>query len=160
MGKYLARNHGVRTERSEIHALWKYFPLPAISNLVNKYNNITNLERKLFQILTREAVRFCSRTVRLFPASLALLRMALIRVICKWLRKEHTRGCGGRGGGGCVRVSGHMIILITNIKDKRSYYINVYCFGNFFFTEGHVSGHYCKTGTTRETNQNASYNST
>ena len=32
---------------------------------------MTNLETNFLQVLTREAVRFCSRAVRLFPAPLA-----------------------------------------------------------------------------------------
>ena len=40
MGKYLARGHGVLTERSEVHALLtksQIFSHPAKPNLVNKY---------------------------------------------------------------------------------------------------------------------------
>ena len=40
---------------------------------------MTNLETNLFEVLTREAVRFCSRAVRLFPALLTQMRNALIR---------------------------------------------------------------------------------
>ena len=32
---------------------------------------MTNLETNLLEVLTREAVRFCSRAVRFFPAPLA-----------------------------------------------------------------------------------------
>ena len=35
---------------------------------------MTNLETNLLEVLTREAVRFCSRAVRLFPAPLAQMR--------------------------------------------------------------------------------------
>ena len=35
---------------------------------------MTNLETNFLEVLTREAVRFCSRAVRLFPAPLAQMR--------------------------------------------------------------------------------------
>ena len=38
---------------------------------------MTNLETNLLEVLTREAVRFCSRAVRLFPAPLAQMSTAL-----------------------------------------------------------------------------------
>ena len=37
---------------------------------------MTNLETNFFEVLTREAVRFCSRAVRLFPVALAQMRTA------------------------------------------------------------------------------------
>ena len=40
---------------------------------------------------TREAVRFCSRAVRLFPAPLAQMRTALIRDFHQWFCKESAR---------------------------------------------------------------------
>ena len=40
---------------------------------------MTNLETNFLEFLTHEAVRFCSRAVRIFPAFLAQMRTALIR---------------------------------------------------------------------------------
>ena len=40
---------------------------------------MTNLETNLLEVLTREAVRFCSRAVQFFPVSFAQMRTALIR---------------------------------------------------------------------------------
>ena len=40
---------------------------------------MTNLETNFLEVLTREAVRFCSRAVRLFLAPLAQMRTALIQ---------------------------------------------------------------------------------
>ena len=40
---------------------------------------MTNLRTNFLKGLTREAVRFCSRVVRLFRAPLAQMRTALIR---------------------------------------------------------------------------------
>ena len=77
MGKYLARGYGVRTERSEVRA-----PLTRV------FYHMTNLETNVLEVLTREAVRFCSRAVRLFPASLAQMRTALIRDFYQWSCKE------------------------------------------------------------------------
>ena len=48
---------------------------------------MTNLETNLLEVLTREAVRFCSRAVRLFPAQLAQMRTALIRDFHQWFCK-------------------------------------------------------------------------
>ena len=39
---------------------------------------MTNLETNFLEVLTRDAVRFCSRAVQLFPAPLAQMRTALI----------------------------------------------------------------------------------
>ena len=52
---------------------------------------MTNLETNLLEVLTREAVRFRSRAVRLFPAPLAQMRTALIRDFDQWFCKESTR---------------------------------------------------------------------
>ena len=52
---------------------------------------MTNLETNLLEVLTREAARFCSRTVRLFPAPLAQMRTALIRDFHQWFCKESAR---------------------------------------------------------------------
>ena len=49
---------------------------------------MTNLETNFLEVLTHEAVRFCSRVVRLFPAPLAQMRTALIRVFHQWFCKE------------------------------------------------------------------------
>ena len=38
---------------------------------------MTNLETNLLEVLTREAERFCSRAVRLFPAPLVQIRKDL-----------------------------------------------------------------------------------
>ena len=51
---------------------------------------MTNLETTFLEVLTREAVRFCSR-VRLFPAPLAQMRTALIRDFHQWFCKESAR---------------------------------------------------------------------
>ena len=52
---------------------------------------MTHLETNLLEFLTREAVRFCSRAVRLFPAPHALRRTALIRDFHQWFCKESAR---------------------------------------------------------------------
>ena len=49
---------------------------------------MTNLGTYLLEALTREAVCFCSRAVRLFPALLAQMGMALIRGFYQWFCKE------------------------------------------------------------------------
>ena len=49
---------------------------------------MTNLETNFLEVLTREAVRFCSRAVRLFPTPLAQMRTALIRDFRQWFCKE------------------------------------------------------------------------
>ena len=68
------------------------FSHPARPNLVNKYfYHMTNLEPNLLEVLTREAVRFCSRVVRLFPATLLQVRTALIRDFHQWFCKESAR---------------------------------------------------------------------
>ena len=52
---------------------------------------MTNLETNFLEVLTREAVRFCSRAIRLFPAPLAQMRTALIRDFHQWFCKESAR---------------------------------------------------------------------
>ena len=52
---------------------------------------MTNLEANLLEVLTREAVRFCSRAVRLSPAPLAQMRTALIQDFHQWFCKESAR---------------------------------------------------------------------
>ena len=52
---------------------------------------MTNLETNLLEVLTREAVRFCSRAVRLFPALLVQMRTVLIRDFHHWFCKESAR---------------------------------------------------------------------
>ena len=53
---------------------------------------MTNLVTNLLEVLTREAVRFCNRAVRLFPAPLAQMRTALIRDSHQsWFCKENAR---------------------------------------------------------------------
>ena len=53
---------------------------------------MTNLKTNLLEVLTREAVRFCNRAVRLFPAPLAQMRTALIRDFHQWFCKEVLAG--------------------------------------------------------------------
>ena len=72
MGKYLARGHSVRTERKVFY-------------------HMTILETNLLEVLTREAVRFYSRAVRLFPALLTQMCTALIRDFHQWFCKEIAR---------------------------------------------------------------------
>ena len=50
-----------------------------------------NLDSNLLKVLTREAVRFCSRAVRLFPAPLAQMRTAVIRDFYQWFCKDSAR---------------------------------------------------------------------
>ena len=52
---------------------------------------MTNLGTDFLEVLTREAVRFCSRAVRLFPALLAQMIMTLIRDFHQWFCKESAR---------------------------------------------------------------------
>ena len=56
---------------------------------------MTNLETNLLKVLTHEAICFCSRVVRLFPALLAQMHTALIRpsygTFPQWFCKESTR---------------------------------------------------------------------
>ena len=52
---------------------------------------MTNLETNLLEVLTHEAVRFCSRAVRLFPAPLAQMRTALIQHFYQRFCKESAR---------------------------------------------------------------------
>ena len=52
---------------------------------------MTNLEKNFLEVLTRKAVRFCSRAVRLFPAPLAQMRTDLIRDFHQWFCKESAR---------------------------------------------------------------------
>ena len=47
-----------------------------------------NLKTSFLEVLTRKAVRFCSRAVRLFPAPLAKMRTALIRDFYQRFYKE------------------------------------------------------------------------
>ena len=66
---------------------------------------MTNLETNLLEVLTREAVRFCSRAVRLFPAPLAQMRTALIQ--------DRTGPSRGR--------TGHMINFLNKILNYSQY---------------------------------------
>ena len=52
---------------------------------------MTNLETNFLEVLTREAVRFCNRAVRLFLVPLTQMRTALIRDFHQWFCKESTR---------------------------------------------------------------------
>ena len=52
---------------------------------------MTNLETNLLKVLTRKAVRFSSRAVRLFLAPLAQMRTALIQDFHQWFCKESAR---------------------------------------------------------------------
>ena len=49
---------------------------------------MTNLETNLLKVLTHEAIGFCGRVVRLFPAPLTQMHMALIRDFRQWFGKE------------------------------------------------------------------------
>ena len=52
---------------------------------------MTNFETNFLEVLTREAVHFCNRAVRLFPAPLAQTRTAVIRDFHQWFCKESAR---------------------------------------------------------------------
>ena len=52
---------------------------------------MTNLETNFLEVLTHEAVRFCSRAVRLFSTLLAQMLMALIWDFHQWFCKESAR---------------------------------------------------------------------
>ena len=52
---------------------------------------MTNLGTNFREVKIREAVRFCSRALRLFPALLAQMRTALIRDFHQWFCKESAR---------------------------------------------------------------------
>ena len=53
---------------------------------------MTDLETNFLEVFTREAVRFCSRAVRLFPAPLAQIRMALKRDFMNGFAKKALAG--------------------------------------------------------------------
>ena len=55
----------------------------------------------MFEVLTREAIRFCSKAVRLFPTRLLQTRTALIWDFHQWFCKESARRA----------VRGHMIMF-------------------------------------------------
>ena len=52
---------------------------------------MTDLETNLLEVLTREAMRFCSGAVWLFPAPLVQMHAALIQDFHQWFCKERTR---------------------------------------------------------------------
>ena len=52
---------------------------------------MTNLKTNFLEVLTCEAVCFCSRAVQLFPAPLAQMRMALIHDFYQWFCRESAR---------------------------------------------------------------------
>ena len=52
---------------------------------------MTNLVTNFLEVLTREAVRFCGRAVRLFPAPLGQMRTALTRDFHQGFCKESAR---------------------------------------------------------------------
>ena len=83
--------YGPNAARSVRHDREPVFSHPARPNLVNKYFIMTDLETNLLEVLTREAVRFCSRAVRLFPAQLAQMCTAFIRDFHQWFCKESVR---------------------------------------------------------------------
>ena len=58
------------------------------SQQVHCINYMNNLETNLLEVLTRKAVRFCSRAIGLFPAPLAQMRTALIQDFHQWFSKE------------------------------------------------------------------------
>ena len=108
---------------------------------------MTNLETNLLEVLTREAVGFCSRTVRLFPTPLAQMRTALIRDFHQWFCKESARravrrilkfsgaeGGGGGGGGGLVPYISYIGLcrrmgygLISEVLSPEIGYPSWYC---------------------------------
>ena len=51
---------------------------------------MTNLETNFLEVLTREAVRFCSRAVWLFLAPLAQMRTALILLLLYYSTKPYS----------------------------------------------------------------------
>ena len=51
---------------------------------------MTNLETNFLEVLRLEAVRFCSRAERLFPAQLTQMRTALTWDFHQWFCKEST----------------------------------------------------------------------
>ena len=62
---------------------------------------MTILETNLLEVLTRDAIRFCSRAVRLFPAPLAQMRTGLSSMV---LQKKRSQG-----------RTGHMIKILINL---------------------------------------------
>ena len=60
---------------------------------------MTNLETNLLVVLTREAVRFCSRAARLFPAPLAQMRTALV------LQRKRSQGRTGH----MIKINRHAL---------------------------------------------------
>ena len=52
---------------------------------------MTNLETNSLKVLTREAIGFCNRAIRLFSVSLTQMCMALIRDFHEWFCKESAR---------------------------------------------------------------------
>ena len=52
---------------------------------------MTNMETNWLEVLTREAIRFSSRAIRLFLAPLAEMRTALIQDFHQWFCKESAR---------------------------------------------------------------------
>ena len=53
---------------------------------------MTNLETNFVEVLTREAVRFCSRVVWLFSALLVQMRTALLRAFINGFAKKEIAG--------------------------------------------------------------------
>ena len=56
---------------------------------------MTNLETNLPEVLTREAVCFCSRAIRLFSAPLAQMRTTLIGLSPMVLQRKRLQGRTG-----------------------------------------------------------------
>ena len=53
---------------------WENIWLEVMAYGLSAFYHMTNLETNFLEVLTREAVRFCSRAVRLFPAPLKCVR--------------------------------------------------------------------------------------
>ena len=70
---------------------------------------MTNLETNFLEVLTREAVRFCSRAVRLFQALLAQMRTALKRDFHPAMVLQRKRSQGH---------TGHMINGVMDARER------------------------------------------
>ena len=85
MGGLDGKIFGSRTWRTWAISESQVFSYPAGPNLVNKYfNHMTNLGANLHEVLTREALRFCSRA-NAYGSHTGLLSMVLQRKNCYFL---------------------------------------------------------------------------
>ena len=94
------------------------------------FYHMTNLETNFLKVLTREAVRFCSRAVRLFPAALAQMRTALIR---DFQRKQRKRSQGHTGHMIRENIVANRKILTSSLFTVK---IELTCVAISFFTVG------------------------